>query len=136
MSLSFTCSLRRLDSWQQRSSALGIPIAVIKKFIDDGAHRLGVQIAYWGFFSVFALLLVFASILGFVFESNPELQHQLLNSTLETMPVIGPQSAGTSAHSPAAPWLSRLPSSVRCGPVSASRSRSAPRSIAPGTCRH
>ncbi|MGB0091847.1 MAG: YihY/virulence factor BrkB family protein [Solirubrobacteraceae bacterium] len=94
MSLSFTRSLRRLDSWQQRSPALGIPVAVIKKFSDDGADRLGVQIAYWGFFSIFALLLVFASILGFVFQSNPDLQHQLLDSTLERMPVIGPQISG------------------------------------------
>ncbi|MGZ6623281.1 MAG: YihY/virulence factor BrkB family protein, partial [Solirubrobacteraceae bacterium] len=94
MSLSFAHSLRRLDSWQQRSPALGIPVAVIKKFIDDGADRLGVQIGYWGFFSIFALLLVFASILGFVFESNPDLQHQLVNSTLERIPVIGPQISG------------------------------------------
>jgi len=94
MPLSFAHSLRRLDSWQQRAPVLGIPVAVIKKFLDDGADRLGVQIAYWGFFSVFALLLVFASILGFVFQSNPDLQRQLLDSTLERMPVIGPQIRG------------------------------------------
>ena len=94
MPLSFAHSLRRLDSWQQRAPVLGIPVAVIKKFVDDGADRLGVQIAYWGFFSVFALLLVFASILGFVFQSNPDLQRQLLDSTLERMPVIGPQIRG------------------------------------------
>jgi membrane protein len=92
--MNFTPPLRRLDAWQQRSPVLGIPVAVIKKFVDDGADRLGVQIAYWGFFSVFALLLVFASILGFVFKSNPDLQHQLLDSTLERMPVIGPQISG------------------------------------------
>jgi membrane protein len=67
---------------------------MIRKFLDDGADRLGVQIAYWGFFSVFALLLVFTSILGFVFESNPAFQHHLLDSTLERMPVIGPQISG------------------------------------------
>ena len=94
MSLSFAHALRRLDRWQQRRPALAIPFAVIKKFVDDGADRLGVQIAYWGFFSIFALLLVFTSILGFVFESNPDLQHQLLDSTLERMPVIGPQISG------------------------------------------
>jgi len=94
MSVSFTHSLRRLDSWQQSHAVLAIPVAVIKKFVDDGADTLGVQVAYWGFFSVFALLLVFASILGFVFESNPDLQHQLLDSTLERMPVIGPQISG------------------------------------------
>ncbi len=87
-------SLNRLDGWQQRRPALAILVAVIKKFSDDGADRLGVQIAYWGFFSVFALLLVFTSILGFVFASNPDLQRQLLDSTLERMPVIGPQISG------------------------------------------
>jgi YihY family inner membrane protein len=85
---------RRVDRWQQRSPAVAIPIAVIKKFLDDGADALGVQVAYWGFFSVFALLLVFASILGFVLQNNPSLQRELLNSTLERMPVIGPQISG------------------------------------------
>ena len=85
---------RRLDGWQQRSPAVAIPIAVIKKFLDDGADALGVQVAYWGFFSVFALLLVFASILGFVLQDDPSLQHKLLDSTLERMPVIGPQISG------------------------------------------
>ena len=84
----------RLDGWQQRSPALGIPVAVIKKFLDDGVDALGVQVAYWGFFSVFALLLVFASVLGFVFQSDPGVQRQLLDSTLERMPVIGPQISG------------------------------------------
>ena len=87
-------SLARLDSWQLRRPALGLPVAVVKKFLDDGADALGVQVAYWGFFSVFALLLVFASILGFVFQGNPDLQHQLLDSTLARMPVIGPQISG------------------------------------------
>ena len=81
MSLKLADSLDRLDSWQQRRPALAIPVAVIKKFSDDGADRLGVQIAYWGFFSIFALLLVFTSVLGFVFDSNPDLQRQLLDST-------------------------------------------------------
>ena len=90
MSFNLAHALGRLDSRQQRSPALAVPIAVIKKFFEDGADALGVQIAYWGFFSVFALLLVFASILGFVFQSDPSLQHELLNSTLERMPVIGP----------------------------------------------
>ncbi|MGZ4664307.1 MAG: YhjD/YihY/BrkB family envelope integrity protein, partial [Frankiaceae bacterium] len=84
----------RLDSWQQRTPALAIPIAVVKKFVDDGVDKLGVQVAYWGFFSVFALLLVFASILGFVFQSDPDVQRQLLDSTLERMPVIGAQISG------------------------------------------
>jgi membrane protein len=92
--VNFARVLGRLDSWQRRTPVLAIPVAVVKKFIDDGVNRLGVQVAYWGFFSVFALLLAFSSILGFVFQSNPSLQHELLDSTLERMPVIGPQIRG------------------------------------------
>ena len=94
MSLSVSHLVGRLDSWQQHRPALALPIAVIKKFLDDGADALGVQMAYWGFFSVFAVLLVFASILGFVFDNNPGAQQQLLGSTLDRMPVIGPQISG------------------------------------------
>ena len=92
--MSFSRGLGRLDRWQQRVAFVAVPVAVIKKFGDDGVDKLGVQVAYWGFFSVFALLLVFASVLGFVFQSDPGLQRQLLNSTLDRMPVIGPQISG------------------------------------------
>lgn len=91
----FNSALTRVDGLQRRTPALAVPVAVIKKFLEDGVNRLGVQIAYWGFFSVFALLLVFAAILGFVFQSDPSLQRQLLDSTIERMPVIGPQIRGS-----------------------------------------
>jgi len=92
--VSLAHAFERLDGWQQRAPAVAVPVAVIKKFLDDGADRLGVQVAYWGFFSVFALLLAFASILGFAFQSDPGFQRRVLDSTLERMPVIGPQISG------------------------------------------
>jgi uncharacterized BrkB/YihY/UPF0761 family membrane protein len=67
-------SLDRLDAWQQRTPSLAVPVAVAKGFLDDSAAALGVQITYWGFFSVFALLLVFTSTLGFVLQSDPMAQ--------------------------------------------------------------
>ncbi len=93
--VNFSSALTHIDRVQRRTPALAVPVAVIKKFLDDGVNRLGVQIAYWGFFSVFALLLVFASILGFVFQSDPSLQHRLVDSTIERLPVIGPQLRGS-----------------------------------------
>jgi len=71
-----------------------VPIAVVKKFVDDDAAGLGVQVAYWGFFSIFALLLAFVSVLGFAFQNDPSLRKHVLNSTLALMPVIGPQISG------------------------------------------
>lgn len=86
--------LERSNRWQTRHATVGFPIAVVKKFVDDDASSLGVQVAYWGFFSVFSLLLAFVAILGFALHGNASLQKQVLDSTLERMPVIGPQVSG------------------------------------------
>ena len=92
--MSWTIALERADRWQARHPAVAVPIAVVKKFSEDDAPGLGVQVAYWGFFSVFSLLLAFVSILGFAFENDPSFQKRVLDSALELMPVIGPQISG------------------------------------------
>jgi YihY family inner membrane protein len=92
--VSLSAALKGLDRWQAGHRALGVPVAVAKKFVDDDAAGLGVQIAYWGFFSVFSLLLAFTSLLGFAFNGDPGFQQRVLDSTLRLMPVIGPQISG------------------------------------------
>ena len=78
-----------VDRAQQRTGWLGFPLAVLKKFGDDKAGQLAALIAYYGFFSLFPLLLVFITILSFVLANNPELQSQILTSALKQFPVIG-----------------------------------------------
>ncbi len=80
-----------IDRWQQARPQTAVPCAVAKKFADDGASRLAALIAYWGFFSIFPLLLAFASILGFLLEDNPGFQEDVLDSTVAQIPVIGEQ---------------------------------------------
>ncbi len=92
--MSWASVLERADGWQARHATVAVPIAVVKKFTEDDAAGLGVRIAYWGFFSVFSLLLAFVSILGFAFQSDPAFQKKVLDSTLRLMPVIGPQISG------------------------------------------
>jgi membrane protein len=76
----------------QRARPLtAVPCAVAKKFTDDGASRLAALIAYWSFFSIFPLLLAFASILGFLLDGNPDFQQDVLDSTVAQIPVIGDQ---------------------------------------------
>jgi YihY family inner membrane protein len=65
-------------------------MAVVKKFADDGAGGLAAQMAYYGFFSVFPLLLVFVTVLGYVFHGDPSLQHSIKSSVLGRFPIIGP----------------------------------------------
>jgi membrane protein len=80
-----------IDRWQQARPLTAVPVAVFKKFTDDGASRLAALIAYWSFFSIFPLLLAFASILGFLLEDNPDFQKDVLDSTVAQIPVIGDQ---------------------------------------------
>ena len=64
--------VRALDRLQRRHAVLAVPIAVLKKFGDDQGGSLSAVIAYYAFFSLFPLLMVFVAVLGFVLEGNPE----------------------------------------------------------------
>jgi membrane protein len=83
--------LSAIDGWQQAKAVTAFPVAVFKKFQDDGASRLAALISYWGFFALFPLLLALVSILGFVLEDNPDFQVQVVDSTVGQIPVIGDQ---------------------------------------------
>jgi membrane protein len=66
-------------------------MAVIKKFSDDQAGNLAALMAYYAFFSIFPLLLVFTTILGFVLQGNNTLYEDIKNSVLGHFPVVGDQ---------------------------------------------
>jgi inner membrane protein YhjD len=83
--------LHALDRSQQRSPRVAFLAAVVKKFGDDQAGQLAALIAYYGFVSLFPLLLVFVTVLGFVLQGNPSAQSSVLHSTLSQFPVIGNQ---------------------------------------------
>jgi membrane protein len=79
---------RRIDRLQQRHAALAFPYAVLKKYGDDRAGYLAALCAFYGFFSLFPLLFVFASVLGLVLRGNPALRHDILHSTLGQFPLL------------------------------------------------
>ena len=83
--------IRRLDRIQQRYAVFGFPFAVFQKFGNDQAGAKATLMAYYGFFALFPLLLLFATILGFLLPNNPRLQSSLINSALANFPVIGEQ---------------------------------------------
>jgi membrane protein len=83
--------LRALDRRQQQSPRLSFLAAVLKKFGDDQAGQLAALIAYYGFVSLFPLLLVLVTVLGFVLEGDPDAQKQILDSALGQFPLISDQ---------------------------------------------
>jgi YihY family inner membrane protein len=64
---------------------------VIKKFGDDQAGSLAALVAYYAFFSIFPLLLVVVTVLGFVLQGDPSAEQSVRNSVLGHFPVISDQ---------------------------------------------
>jgi membrane protein len=79
------------DRFQRRHGLLGFPLAVLRKYSDDQGSYIAATISYYGFFSIFPLLLVMTTVLGFVLRDHPHLQNQIIDTALGQFPVIGPQ---------------------------------------------
>ena len=63
----------------------------MKKAGDDQAGYLAALITYYGFLSLFPLLLLLSTILNFVLHGDPHLQHRILDSALGQFPIVGDQ---------------------------------------------
>jgi uncharacterized BrkB/YihY/UPF0761 family membrane protein len=78
----------RVDNWQREHRWAGVPYAVQKKFGDDNANLQVVALAWYGFTSIFPLLLV-------VFTVLKEIGAQSLGTgivnTLNEFPIVGGQ---------------------------------------------
>ena len=85
--------VNRADAYQQRHCWAGLPVAVLYKFIDDQGSYLAAQITYYGFVSVFPLLLLLTTFLGYGLHDSRYFQRQVLDSALAQFPVIGDQIA-------------------------------------------
>jgi YihY family inner membrane protein len=83
--------LRAIDLLQQRHSVLAFPIGVVKKFGDDEAGKHAALLAYYGFFSVFPLMLVFVTLLGYALANNQALQDRVIDTLVQQFPVLGTQ---------------------------------------------
>jgi len=98
---------RRIDRIQQGFAPTAFVFAVIKKFGDDRAGSLAALIAYYGFLSLFPLLLLLVTILGIVAGHNPSFAKSVEQSALAQFPVIGTQLGQniTALHENSVPGL-------------------------------
>ena len=78
-----------LDRQQRRWRPTAFAYGVVKKFNEDRGGSLAGLIAYYSFVSVFPLLLVFTTILGFVLENDQDLRERLLDTALAQIPAVG-----------------------------------------------
>ena len=59
------------------------------KYFDDFGAYLAALLTYYGFVSLFPLLLLLSTVLGFVLSGDQRLQHEVLTSALHQFPLIG-----------------------------------------------
>jgi YihY family inner membrane protein len=85
-----------IDHTQQRIRPIAFVVAVVKKFGDDRGGSLAALLTYYGFLSIFPLLLILTTILGFV--GNEDVSDSVIGSTLRQFPVFGQQIGRNVAH--------------------------------------
>src|SRR5712691_11321838 len=90
--------LAAFDCYQQRRAWLGFPLAVRQKYTEDHGGYLAATISYYGFFSLFPLLLVFTTVLGYILRGHDHLYRSMVNSALAQFPVIGHDLRVHSLH--------------------------------------
>lgn len=86
-----TARPRGLDAFQRRHRVIGFPIAVAYKYFDDTGAYLAALLTYYGFLSLFPLLLLLSTALGIVLDNNDELRERILDTALTQFPIVGDQ---------------------------------------------
>jgi membrane protein len=81
----------RVDAFPRRHAVVGFPLAVVYKFFDDQGNYLAAVVTYYAFVSIFPLLLIASSVLGFVLQGDEHLKDQVLTSALGQFPIVGTQ---------------------------------------------
>src|SRR5260370_23497081 len=100
-----TARVARIIAWadrlQREHGVLGFPYAVVKKYGDDAGGRQAALITYYGFLSVFPLLLLGVAVLSRVLADHPDLRRRLIAE------IVPPTLRPTVQHS-----LASLPTST------------------------
>jgi membrane protein len=65
---------------------LGFPWAVIKRYIEDHGGWLGSLISYYGFFSLYPLLVAFTTIATWLFGDRPQTLQRILSAVWSKVP--------------------------------------------------
>ncbi|MGI8750809.1 MAG: YihY/virulence factor BrkB family protein [Acidimicrobiales bacterium] len=92
--------LDALDEFQRKHRPVAFGFAVNKKYGDDRGGYLAALITYYGFLSIFPLLLAFFTVVAYTVPPHSHTV-KVLNDHLQSYPIIGPfitQLSGSSLH--------------------------------------
>src|SRR4030088_1935767 len=81
--------LHWVDQYQAHSRPAGFLYAVFKKYSEDEAGHRAALLAYYGFLSIFPLLLVLTTVLKLLLHNNSRLSTEILHGVVAYFPVLG-----------------------------------------------
>ena len=76
---------------RDRSTAVDVGLDVVAGFREHRSGRSAAALTYYGFLSLFPLVVVLTTILGFLLDGNPDLREWIVDSALAQIPLIGEQ---------------------------------------------
>jgi len=83
--------LHTIDRWQQKHGFISFPYAVIKKYGDDNGGYQAALLTYYGFLSLFPLLLVVTTLIQLLFHGNAAIKHEVATAVGHFFPLLGTQ---------------------------------------------
>jgi YihY family inner membrane protein len=83
----------RIMERRRKSSTVDLAGLVLEGWSVHRTGRNAAVLSHYGFISVFPLLLVLVTVLGFVLDGNKDLQDSIIDSALAKIPVVGTQLA-------------------------------------------
>ena len=74
---------------RRRQPVVDVAVETLDGFRRHLSGRNAAVLAYYGFLTLFPLLMAATTVLGFVLEGDPELQAEIVDSALSKIPVLG-----------------------------------------------
>src|SRR5947209_7236039 len=82
--------MAKVDKVQKQAKPTSVALATFKKFSEDHSTNLAAMIAFWAFFSVFPLLMVMVTILGWVLPTSSK--NDVLGHVATMFPLLDPRT--------------------------------------------
>lgn len=83
--------VKHIDRWQQKHRFISFIYAVVKKYGEDNGGYMAALLTYYGFLSLFPLLLVLVTILHIWFHNDPTVQREISTNVGHFFPLLGSQ---------------------------------------------
>ena len=83
--------LSQLDKFQQRHRFTAFSHAVVKKYGEDNVGNQAALLTYYGFLSLFPLLMVLTTVLNNVLGNNSQLRERAIDGLTDYFPLLGDQ---------------------------------------------